>query len=131
MRGFKKKPHKTVTFTRDGESLSLTLHPLPVLFMPMLREMISTRDDMSDTQKSMVVERQGVAMIGEALRPTEDIPPLPSPRDPPEAWEDYTTTLSATFYSAGLSVEMIRQLVDETIALLNEPLQQLETEGND
>ena len=122
MRGFTKKGHRTVTFTRDGETLTLTLHTLPVLFMPMLREMIPIQEEMSASQKSIRVERQGVAMVAEALRPSEELPALPSPRDPAEAWVDYTTTLSDTFRGAGLSVEMIRRLVDETVELINDCL---------
>ena len=132
MRGFKKKSHKTVTFTQGDESITYTLHPLPVLFMPMVREMIPATEDMSKQANFRMVEQWTLCMVAEALRPTEEgLPAQPSPTASPEEWSAYTDSLSATFQAAGLKGSMVNVLALAVDELERDNLQLLETEGND
>jgi hypothetical protein len=132
MRGFKKKPQKKVTFTQGDESINYTLHTLPLLFMPMVREMIPTSENMSPTESHHIVERWTACMVAEALRPTEDIPAHPGATASPEEWSVYTDTLSATYQGAGLKTSMVNVLalaVDELEK--NTLVDVLDTEGKD
>lgn len=132
MRGFTKRPHKTVTFTQGDESITYTVHPLPVLFMPMVREMIPAPEEMSREARIHVMDRRALAMVAEALRPTEEgLPAHPSPSASPEEWEAYTEALGATFTGAGLTSAMVNTIGLAVDELERDTLQQLETAGND
>lgn len=132
MRGFTKRPQRSVTFTLGDESITYTVHPLPLLFMPMVREMIPISEEMAKDTKSRVIERRCLAMIAEALRPSEDgLPAHPSPTASPEEWEAYTEALGATFTGAGLTSSMVNAIGLAVDELERDTLQQLETAGND
>ena len=132
MRGFTKRPHKTVTFTQGDESITYTVHPLPVLFMPMVREMIPAPEEMSREARIHIMDRRALAMVAEALRPTEEgLPAHPSPTASPEEWEAYTEALGATFTGAGLTSAMVNTIGLAVDELERDTLQQLETAGND
>jgi len=132
MRGFTTKAHRKITFTQGEESITYTVHPLPLLFMPMVREMIPAPEEMSREAKMRIFDRRALAMVAEALRPSEQgLPPHPSPSASPEEWMGYTEALGATFTGAGLTSSMVNAIglvVDE---LERDTLQQLETAGND
>lgn len=132
MRGFTKRPHKTVTFTQGDESITYTVHPLPLLFMPMVREMIPAPEEMSREARLRVLDRRALAMVAEALRPSEEgLPAHPSPTAPPAEWEAYTEALGATFTGAGLTSAMVNTIGLAVDELERDTLQQLETAGND
>ena len=132
MRGFTTKAHRTVTFTQGDESITYTVHPLPLLFMPMVREMIPAPEEMSREAKLRVLDRRALAMVAEALRPTEEgLPAHPSPSASPEEWEAYTEALGATFTGAGLTSSMVNTIGLAVDELERDTLQQLETAGND
>ena len=132
MRGFTTKAHRTVTFTQGDESITYTVHALPLLFMPMVREMIPAPEEMSREAKLRVLDRRALAMVAEALRPTEEgLPAHPSPSASPEEWEAYTEALGATFTGAGLTSSMVNAIGLAVDELERDTLQQLETAGND
>ena len=132
MRGFTTKAHRTVTFTQGDESITYTVHPLPLLFMPMVREMIPAPEEMSREAKLRVLDRRALAMVAEALRPTEEgLPAHPSPSASPEEWMAYTEALGATFTGAGLTSSMVNAIGLAVDELERDTLQQLETAGND
>jgi len=130
MRGFSTSPTRQVTLTAGGESITYTLYPLPVLFMPMLRAAIP-EGDLTGADRSMVYEQRAIAMVAESLRPTEDgIPPHPVPAAALDAWRLYVDELAQLFQAAGLTVAMLNRLcfaVDELEKVSGEVL---ETVGN-
>ena len=132
MRGFTTKAQRQITFTQGDESITYTVHPLPVLFMPMVREMIPAPEEMSREARIHIMDRRALAMVAEALRPTEEgLPAHPSPSASPEEWEAYTEALGATFTGAGLTSAMVNTIGLAVDELERDTLQQLETAGND
>ena len=132
MRGFTTTLTRQVTFEVGDEAITYTLHPLPVLFMPMMRMVFSEADGLSKAELDMIYERRALAMVAEGLRPSEsDIPAHPDPCAGLEAWTAYVDDLALMFRRAGLTMLMLNRLSVALHQIERDTGERLEQLGND
>ncbi len=133
MRGFTAPRSKQITFTRDNESLTLTVHALPPLFRMRLRMQWPGPDDSApDVVRHNHIMRRGVIIAAEGLRRTEDgIPTLPVSDDAAE-WRTASDALLDMFAAAGLNDAEVQYIASAVIDLSEAVgMAGLDAEGND
>lgn len=132
MRGFSAPPSKSITLTRDSESITFTVHALPPLFRTRLRlSWPAPADEASEDVRIDYVMRRAFIIAAEGLRCSEEgVPSLPVSGDP-QVWLAYSQALLEMFNAAGLTDPEIREITAAAVELSeSSSVEALETEGN-
>lgn len=102
MRGFKSPVTKTITLTRNGESVELVIHPYPLGFASYLSDVFPA--PVEEDKRGRHNDRVGLCLLAEAMRPGCDLQAMrTSFPEGVQGWEAYADAVLAELRAAHLT----------------------------